>query len=139
MERKLFTVDEANRALPRVARLVRALQDRLQWLGAHRQPISYLVAEFNIVNESPVDGDYFKALLRVRRHMKEIHDVGAQMKDINTGLVDFPALLHGKEVLLCWKLGEDEIRFWHDPESGFAGRQPLPAAEGGSTSEGEGN
>lgn len=51
---------------------------------------------------------------------------GAQVKDIDEGLVDFPALLHGETVLLCWHLGEEAIGFWHRIEDGFAGRRPLP-------------
>ena len=47
------------------------------------------------------------------------------VKDIEQGLVDFPALIEGREVLLCWKDGEPEVAFWHTPEGGFAGRQPL--------------
>jgi hypothetical protein len=47
------------------------------------------------------------------------------VKDIDTGLLDFPSLRGGEEVLLCWRLGEDEVAWWHRPEDGFAGRQPL--------------
>jgi hypothetical protein len=56
----------------------------------------------------------------------EIVDHGAEVKDIDEGLIDFPALRRGETVLLCWKLGEDEIRYWHRVEDGFAGRRPLP-------------
>ena len=53
----------------------------------------------------------------------EIVEHGAQVKDIDEGLIDFPALRGGETVLLCWKLGEDEIRYWHTVEDGFAGRR----------------
>jgi hypothetical protein len=56
----------------------------------------------------------------------EIGEHGAEVKDLDEGLIDFPALRHGETVLLCWQLGEDRIRFWHTVEDGFAGRQPLP-------------
>ena len=56
----------------------------------------------------------------------EIAGHGAEVKDIDTGLIDFPALRNGETVLLCWQLGEDEIRYWHRVEDGFAGRQELP-------------
>ena len=49
-----------------------------------------------------------------------------EVKDLDEGLVDFPAQRHGETVLLCWQLGEDEIRYWHTPQEGFAGRRPLP-------------
>ena len=60
----------------------------------------------------------------------EIAEHGAEVKDLDEGLIDFPALRRGETVLLCWKLGEDEIRYWHRVEDGFAGRRPLPL-EGG--------
>ena len=55
----------------------------------------------------------------------EIFDLGVALKDVEQGLVDFPAIRDGRIVYLCWKQGEDEIRFWHDVDTGFAGRQPL--------------
>lgn len=62
------------------------------------------------------------------RLVDEIAEHGAEVKDLDEGLIDFPALLHGETVLLCWKLGEDEIGYWHRVEDGFAGRRPLPLA-----------
>jgi len=56
----------------------------------------------------------------------EIDGHGAQVKDLDEGLIDFPALRNGETVLLCWKLDEDEIGYWHRVEDGFAGRRPLP-------------
>ncbi|HWX09790.1 MAG TPA: DUF2203 domain-containing protein [Gaiellaceae bacterium] len=56
----------------------------------------------------------------------EIVEHGAEVKDIDEGLIDFPALRRGETVLLCWRLGEDEIRHWHTVEEGFAGRRELP-------------
>jgi hypothetical protein len=60
------------------------------------------------------------------RLVDEIAEHGAEVKDLDEGLIDFPALRQGETVLLCWKLGEDEIRYWHRVEDGFAGRRPLP-------------
>ncbi len=56
----------------------------------------------------------------------EIGEHGAEVKDLDEGLIDFPARRRGETVLLCWKLGEDRIRYWHTVEDGFAGRRPLP-------------
>ena len=55
----------------------------------------------------------------------KLHELGVQVKDLDSGLVDFPALREGERVLLCWRLGEDEVAFWHGLEDGFVGRQPL--------------
>jgi hypothetical protein len=63
---------------------------------------------------------------RLGRLVDEIAAHGAQVKDLDSGLIDFPALRHGETVLLCWQLGEDEIAWWHRVEDGFAGRRPLP-------------
>ena len=63
---------------------------------------------------------------RMARLVDEITSHGAQVKDLDSGLVDFPALSHGQTVLLCWQLGEDEIAWWHGVDDGFAGRRPLP-------------
>jgi hypothetical protein len=63
---------------------------------------------------------------RLARLVDDIAEHGAQVKDLDTGLIDFPALRRGETVLLCWQLGEDEIAWWHRIEDGFAGRRPLP-------------
>ena len=66
---------------------------------------------------------------RLAKLVDEINARGAEVKDIDTGLIDFPALLNGETVLLCWQLGEEEIGFWHRADDGFAGRRPLPFSE----------
>jgi hypothetical protein len=63
---------------------------------------------------------------RLARVVDEITSHGAQVKDLDTGLIDFPALHHGVTVLLCWQLGEEEIAWWHRVDDGFEGRRPLP-------------
>ena len=63
---------------------------------------------------------------RLARLVDEINGHGAEVKDLDSGLIDFPALRHGETVLLCWRLGEAEIAWWHRVEDGFAGRRPLP-------------
>jgi len=62
----------------------------------------------------------------ITRCVERIHELGGQVKDLDRGLVDFPALRDGEEVLLCWQLGEAEIGYWHGVEEGFAGRKELP-------------
>ncbi len=57
--------------------------------------------------------------------IERIQSAGAQVKDLDEGLLDFPAVREGEEILLCWRLGEDEIGFWHGPDEGFAGRKAL--------------
>ena len=57
--------------------------------------------------------------------VEEIQERGAIVKDLDAGLLDFPSIRDGVEVLLCWRLGEDEVGWWHGPEDGFAGRRRL--------------
>jgi hypothetical protein len=64
------------------------------------------------------------------RTVDEIAEHGAEVKDLDEGLIDFPAWHRGETVLLCWKLGEDEIRYWHRVEDGFAGRRPVEELDG---------
>jgi hypothetical protein len=71
------------------------------------------------MSEAPVSFDAKEALA-------ELEDEGIILRDPERGLIDFTALHNGREVLLCWQLGEDELAWWHFPEDGFAGRRPLP-------------
>jgi hypothetical protein len=61
----------------------------------------------------------------VRRLLEALSESGIVLRDIDRGLVDFPAIQDGREVYLCWELGEDEVSFWHDISSGYRGREPL--------------
>jgi hypothetical protein len=128
-----FTPDEANAALsevrPLVERLVAARREHLAALERQEElevkvrgngggiPPASLAAAYAAVEELARE---------LARLVDEIGEHGAQVKDLDVGLIDFPALLRDETVLLCWKLGEDEIRYWHGAEDGFAGRQPLP-------------
>lgn len=58
-------------------------------------------------------------------YQRELEELGILLKDRRMGLVDFPSEIGGKKVLLCWRLGESEVQFWHDEDAGYAGRQPL--------------
>jgi hypothetical protein len=66
-----------------------------------------------------------KAIQRAKDAVAEIHATGVQVKDLDIGLLDFPCKVEGEIVLLCWKLGEDQITHWHSTEEGFAGRKPI--------------
>jgi hypothetical protein len=72
-----------------------------------------------------LDEEIGKALTGIARCVNAIHELGAVVKDPDEGLVDFPARIGEQEAYLCWKLGEDEIEYWHGVDEGFAGRKPL--------------
>lgn len=128
-----FTPDEANEALERVRPLVEQLVEirrehadaverqeelerKIRGNGGGIPPAELASAT------AEVDG----VARRLARLVDEIASHGAQVKDLDAGLIDFPALHRGETVLLCWQLGEDEVAFWHTVEDGFAGRRPLP-------------
>ena len=73
-----------------------------------------------------------EAVSQMQRIIEEVHALGCQIKHIETGLVDFPARIGGQEVLLCWKLGEPAVRYYHGLEDGYAGRRPIPPEESGT-------
>ncbi len=66
-----------------------------------------------------------KLVQETKDSLAEIEEIGVQVKDLEQGLLDFPCIMDGRTVLLCWKMGEKEIGYWHSPEDGFEGRKPL--------------
>jgi hypothetical protein len=121
-----FSVQEANALLPRLRELLTDLQ-RMRAVIVEAQPEFVPVLEASVTNGgSHAASAMFLRFGQVETLVEEIRGMGCQLKDVQTGLVDF---LHrrpdGRIVLLCWRLGEDEIGYWHDLDSGFQGRQPL--------------
>ena len=126
MDRKTFTVEEANEALPFVRRAIGEVQERMAWLASNRPEVRLMVPTFRIPFEAPVPPAYFATLVRYNEALGEIGSLGCQVKDIRRGLVDFPSILSGKEVLLCWRAGEEKVGYYHEIDAGFAGRRPIP-------------
>jgi hypothetical protein len=124
---KLFTVEEANELLPTVRRVVGKIR------GAHAQvaasqEAARAAAAGAALGGGGMDGgaQYVRALTTLAGRVGQLEELGVQLKDYERGLVDFPCMREGHIVLLCWQWGEgDRIEWWHDLESGFAGRQPL--------------
>ena len=128
-----FTPDEANAALEQVRPLVEQLvAQRAEHIAAlERQEELERKIRGNGGGIPPAELAEATAAVdalarRLARVVDEINEHGAEVKDLDTGLVDFPALRNGETVLLCWRLGEDEIGYWHGTDDGFAGRRPLP-------------
>jgi hypothetical protein len=131
-----FTPDEANAALEHVRPLVEQL---VSCRGEHvvaleRQEELERKIRGNGGGIPPAElaeatAEVDALARRLARLVDEINEHGAEVKDLDSGLTDFPALRRGETVLLCWQLGEDEIAFWHGTDDGFAGRRPLPLDE----------
>jgi hypothetical protein len=127
-----FTVAEANAALAEVRPLAEELVAHRRRLVAAQAARGELVMRV-AGNGSGVDPSELaeldqriaRELAGVARCANAIHALGAVVKDPDAGLVDFPARVQGEEAFLCWRLGEDEIAYWHGLEEGFAGRKPL--------------
>jgi len=127
-----FTPEEANAALVEVGPLVEQMVarrrahlealERQEQLEGHIRGNGGGIPPARLADASSEIDDEARELARL---VDEIAGHGAQVKDIDEGLIDFPALRGGETVLLCWLLGEDEIRYWHPVEEGFAGRRPL--------------
>lgn len=135
---KLFTLDEAQALLPVAEALLNRALEAKQAAAELEEQLSELVRRIfanggMMINTAAVQKQKttLEALVqRAKDAIEEIDAIGVQVKDLETGLLDFPCLLEGETVLLCWKRGEPRIEFWHRVEDGFRGRQPIDARFG---------
>jgi hypothetical protein len=133
MAERHFTPEEANGLLSEV-------RPAAEELVAHRRAMVEAAAgqarlvrriagnggDFDPQEPRSLEETFEREAEAVARCVERLESLGVVVKDLERGLVDFPALHDGDEVLLCWELGEDEVAFWHGLEEGFAGRKPLP-------------
>jgi len=130
---RTFTPEEANEALLRVRPLVaRMVVARHALLDAQRRQAE-LVARIasnggglTPPDVSAVAAEVQEASTELVGVVDELQGLGVLVKDLDRGLVDFPCVHRGRELLLCWELGEDDVAFWHGADEGYAGRRPLP-------------
>lgn len=126
-----FTPDEAEKLLPRLGELLVQMQERKAEHDRLEQKVlefeAKMAANGHLVEKelNEVRQELAKAAAEVNRLIEKVLELGCELKDIDQGLVDFRCLRDGREVYLCWKLGEPGIAWWHELETGFAGRQPL--------------
>jgi hypothetical protein len=132
MAARHFTPDEANEALARVRPVAESLvQHRRAFTvaAARRARLSQRISgnggDFDPQEPSELDEQLEQEAEAVARAVDELQGLGVLVKDLDRGLVDFPALRDGEEVLLCWQVGEDAVAYWHGLEEGFTGRKPL--------------
>jgi hypothetical protein len=136
---KLFTIEQANATLP----LVRAITSDLSVLASEvvdrRHRLSLLTAGRDWKPGDPysdelaeIESKLERDAKRLQEYVEELRELGVEPKGAVDGLVDFPCMMDGRIVFLCWKLGESEVTHWHELEAGFSGRQSLVA---GSVSE----
>ncbi|MBI1991985.1 MAG: DUF2203 domain-containing protein [Candidatus Omnitrophica bacterium] len=132
---KTFTVEEANALLPRVKALVEQLQGLQRSIAQTNQQLDECVRKVATGNGYPIQSlkqqidsltqHQLQLIEGFQSALTQLEEQGGWLKDLNIGLIDFYGLRDDKLIFLCWKLGEDRIRFWHTLEDGYAGRQPL--------------
>jgi hypothetical protein len=119
-----YTLDEANAALGWVGETIEQL--RMARDGLSDEEAREALSEAGPQNGGGQPGRVVsQAFLELRSALVRLQEAEVVLRDLDRGLVDFPAMRDGREVYLCWLEGEDEIGFWHNLEEGFAGRQPL--------------
>jgi hypothetical protein len=131
--KKYFTVHEANSALPLVRAIVRDITGLAHELRERHQRLARVrtssrgraPSEAHQEELQQAEDEFEKAQEKMREFEHELGQLGVELKDYFTGLVDFPAWMDGRPVYLCWRLGEPEVAHWHELEAGFAGRQKV--------------
>ena len=138
----LFTVEQANRTLPLVRRIVEdVVREHRRW---QEKILELELVASTAANEvgaerpkpppppdervAAIERDAMAIARDIDTFERELEVLGIVLKDRRLGLIDFPGEIDGRRVWLCWRLGEPAVQFWHDLEAGYAGRQPLPAA-----------
>ncbi len=120
--KRYFTLEEANRALPYVARITEDIRTAYRRAVAIQQRLELPMPDDDA---DELRHEYDNAVAQLRTYVDELQQVGVELKDYDHGLVDFPAIHDGRKVLLCWRRGEEAILAWHELESGFAGRRDI--------------
>jgi hypothetical protein len=126
---QLFTVDHANRTLPLVRRIVEDIvREHRRWqeaIVALDLLVSGVRADQPDVRAATLEREVQAIASDIDQFQAELESLGIQLKDRRIGLIDFPSEMDGRTVLLCWRLGEPSVQYWHDEQTGYAGRQPL--------------
>ncbi len=132
---KCFTIEEANKALPLVRVIVRDITQMAGGIAERRERLAVFSAN---TKHAPRDcyreeldqikEDLEKDAQQLREYVDELQALGVELKSAVEGLVDFPAVLDGRRVYLCWKQGESRVAHWHELDAGFQGRRPWAGA-----------
>ena len=138
---RFYAIDEANAALPEVERILAALRDQREELIALRDRV---VAASPPDGETPTDGAAEQIRLlrlgmqglidQMQAGVARLVELDITLRDISTGLIDFPALVSGRPIWLCWRLGEDDVAHWHAHDEGYDTRRPLSELPTGRSS-----
>jgi len=117
-------LDEARALLPKIRTWLEQLDASRRLLQKEEQTVEKLMAGGDDVGGKPVN-QWLRTLAKIRSVLAEFNSREIQLKDVERGLLDFPAIIEGREVFLCWEKDEDDIEHWHDLDAGYAGRERL--------------
>ncbi len=131
--RRLFTIDEANQRIPLVRAIVQDIVDMYRDLSERRERLENVkrirgqsqTGRMYSEELDQIEADIERDEEKLMGYVHELSDLGVELKDPRSGLIDFAAQLDERVVYLCWKLGENDIEHWHELDAGFAGRQPI--------------
>jgi hypothetical protein len=121
---KHYTVDEARALIPQLRQWLEKVQLIRTRLDKQDDRLAQLLNAGNDCG-GPLVNDWLRNVSALRKILHKFHLLEIQVKDINRGLVDFPAIKGGREVFLCWEMDEDDVEYWHDLDTGYAGREKL--------------
>lgn len=121
----LFTLEEANRLIPVLRPLLQKLTSLRNELNALQPEIQQARKNALMDGGAQAGSDYIRLLDRFNQVLSKIERTGVLVKDFRIGLCDFPHIRDGRLIYLCWRMDEEEIRYWHETDTGFAGRKPI--------------
>jgi len=119
-----YTRDDARALLPQVRQWLKHVTDLRAQFGKQDSRVASMLAAGNDIGGEPAN-KWVKLLCEIKTVLKEFKSREIQIKDLDPGLIDFPAIIGGREVFLCWEQDEEDIEYWHDLDSGYAGRERL--------------
>jgi hypothetical protein len=125
MEERVFTLAEAQSLLPRLRSLLNDIGQEWNHIRELNPEVQKARDKASFDGYSKAGVEYVESLSHLVSLIHQIREMGVVLKDADKGLCDFPYVRHGRVVYLCWQLGEDQIGYWHDVDTGFAGREPL--------------
>jgi hypothetical protein len=125
---KHYTRSEAQALLPQIRLWLKRLVQCRDDLQKHEKRLQTRMAPGRDLGGALVN-DWIRTLANIRETLYEFHRREIQIKDLDRGLIDFPALMDGKEVFLCWEQAEADVDYWHDLDAGYAGREPIEGIE----------
>lgn len=122
---RIFTLSEANGLIHELEQFWTNIKEGRQILIDTREEVKKASAQASFGGGTVVGVQYIKGLQEINGSLHAIQELGVVIKDIEIGLCDFPFILNEKIVFLCWKSGEEQVRWWHEIDSGYANRQPI--------------